>query len=337
MAVRPLGAGPRRAASAAGLLSSLLLSALALLAACSAPAPRQSVERNVRVGASRQAGAPKASAAAPRAEAGGAPDAVYDLDAVPQVGSAQREDGRGTLTLTAATEQDGHSLRLTITSQALFSGTTEILQVRDGRAAKLRTTYDKLQLSLELRVEIDGQEQVQQLPASALPLQGEVVISELVGDVYHRRLESGAPNAEQAELLKEPRPAVTQYAGKPVQVGASWTLSDEALQAMAGGMLSETRGRASGRLLQVLPCGSHQCAEVSFSGDLRGELPIGVLPDGLNWQMQGSCRRDLSRAIDAACHTSGPLSGRIQLGPGAEMDTQGSLEFDWQERGVEGP
>jgi hypothetical protein len=70
---------------------------------------------------------------------------------------------------------------------------------------------------------------------------------------------------------------------------------------------------------------------------MRGELPIGVIPDGLQWQMEGNCRRDLTRSIDAACHTSGPLTGRMQLDADVVMDAEGSLEFDWQERGTESP
>jgi hypothetical protein len=313
----------------------LALPGLLLLTTCSAPTPRPEVERNVRVGASRAAPGTKAGAAVPEARAGS--EVLYDLEAVPAAGSSQREDGRGTLTLSASIDRDGHSLGLTITSQALFSGTTEILEVRDGRAAKMRTTYDKLQISMELRAVIDGQERVQQLPSSALPLQGEVVISELKGDFYHRRLESGAPTPEQAEMLKEPRPVISQYAGKPVSVGATWTLQGEALQALAGGMLSDPTGRVSGRLVQVQPCGSHNCGLITFSGQMRGELPIGVIPDGLQWQMEGNCRRDLTRSIDAACHTSGPLTGRMQLDADVVMDAEGSLEFDWQERGTESP
>jgi hypothetical protein len=314
----------------------LSLPALLLLTTCSAPTPRPEAERNVRVGASRAAPGTKAKGSSAAGEAKGAGELLYDLEAVPAAGSSQREDGRGTLTLSASIDRDGHSLGLTITSQALFSGTTEILEVRDGRAAKMRTTYDKLQISMELRAVIDGQERVQQLPSSALPLQGEVVISELKGDFYHRRLESGAPTAEQAEMLKEPRPVITQYAGKPVGVGATWTLQGEALQALAGGMLSDPTGRVTGRLVQVQPCDSHSCGLVTFSGQLRGELPIGVVPDGLQWQMEGSCRRDLTRSIDAACHTGGPLTGRMQLDADVAMDAEGTLEFDWQERGTEG-
>ena len=264
-------------------------------------------------------------------------DGLYDLDAAAAPGSTQREDGRGVLTIGGELEHDGHRLSLHLTSEARFSGTTQVLEVVGGRATKLRTTYDKLEVTMEVRATMDGQEQVNQMPSSTLPLQGETVISELRGDFYHRRLESGAPTAEQAEMLKEPRPAITQYAGKPVAVGAMWGMNSDALEAMAGGLLDKVTGPATGRLVSVAACGEHTCAQVAFGGEVRGELPIGLLPDGLQWQMQGLCQRDLTRQVDTACHTGGPLSGRMQLGPGAEIEATGSLQFDWQERPVPTP
>lgn len=303
---------------------------------CAGPAQKLP-ERNVRVGASRQA-VPKAEVAKPSSAVEPAKaDGLLDLDASASAGSTQREEGRGVLTIGGELEQDGHRLSLQLISEARFSGTTQVLEVVGGRATKMRTTYEKLEVTIEIRATMDGQEQVNKMPSSTLPLQGEVVISELRGDFYHRRLESGSPTPEQAEMLKEPRPVITQYAGKPVAVGATWRLNGDALEAMAGGLLDKVTGPATGRLVSVAPCGEHNCAQVAFGGEVHGELPIGLLPDGLQWQMEGLCQRDVTSNVDVACHTAGPLSGRMQLGPGAEIEATGSLQFDWQERSVQAP
>lgn len=310
--------------------------AVVLVGGCSGPA-QKTAERNVRVGVSRS---PSVKAATPPSspEQGVAlRDRAFDLDASAAAGSTQREEGRGVLTIGGELEHDGHHLSLHLTSEARFAGTTQVLEVVGGRATKLRTTYDKLEVTMEVRATMDGQEQVNRMPSSTLPLQGETVISELKGEFYHRRLESGSPTAEQAEMLKEPRPIITQYAGKPVAVGASWALSGEALEAMAGGLLDKVAGPATGRLVSIAACGDHTCAQVAFGGEVRGELPLGLIPDGLQWQMEGLCQRDVTRNVDTACHSGGPLSGRMQLGPGAEIDATGSLQFDWQERPVGTP
>ena len=309
--------------------------AVVLLGDCAGP-ERKVTDRNVRVGPSRKAVEKVDVVPAP---AGVAPalDRPFDLDAPAAAGSTQREDGHGILSIGGELEHDGHHLALQLTSEAVFSGTTQVLEVVGGRATKLRTTYDKLEVTMQVRATMDGQEQVNRMPSQTLPLQGETVLSELRGDFYHRRLESGAPTAEQAEMLKEPRPVITQYAGRPVSVGATWDVSTDALEAMAGGLLDKVTGPATGRLVTVSPCGEHTCAQVSFAGDVRGELPIGLIPDGLHWRMEGKCQRDVTRNLDLACHSSGPLSGRLQLGPGAEIEATGSLQFDWRERAVETP
>ena len=295
-------------------------------------------ERNVRTGKARLSADPEPQpipTAAQLAPAG--PDAVGSgdggvrLTGQDQVGVTTRQVATGKFEITANIEHDGHSATVEVLLGMAAAETTEVLAVAQGNAVKIRESIEKMRVSMQMHIEMDGQRQDKQQPSMVLPLEGQVVIGERQGDVWVRHLEAGAPTPEQAKMLDEPVPVTDMYPQEPVAVGHSWNLPSSAMRALSGGFLRDVQGHASATLRELVPCGAHTCGVVAFSGDMAGTVAGDTGFGTVKWQIAGECKHDLSSGADLSCQFSGPIEGQLQVGQGAQANVTGRLEFTAKE------
>lgn len=318
---------------------SCLLASVAVLTACSG-SPKADSERNVRTGPARVAREPvpqplpgtvSSGAAAQRPDGGAIEPGKFYLTGLDQVGTTVRQVATGKLEFHAGMETDGHTISLDIALSMTAAQTTETLAVTEGSATKMRETIERMRAAMQVRAELDGQRHDKSQPTLVLPLEGAVLIAERQGDLWLRRLESGTPTPDQEKLLADSVPVTEFYPREGIAVGHSWQLPTNALRIMAGGFLQDTQGQATAKLTDVVPCGKHTCAVVTFAGEVAGTVAGGVNTGTMRWQLRGECKHDLVTGADVQCQFGGPIEGQMALAGNDQAQVQGLLEFTAKE------
>ena len=212
----------------------------------------------------------------------------------------------------------GKDLKLKMTMNVIGEEEQKVLTV-DGRTVT-KSQSKIVKERAEITTELEGMNMMMTQPTE---LEGEIVISERVGDKWKHSLVDTKPTEKQKKELDARNGIESEdelYPAAKVKVGHKWTVEAKALTKLFGNSFTDIKGELKQAFLKTEDVDGEECAVVESEGTVKGKMKDDDGKPTLDVEMELKVKS--WRSIKTGVELKGKFEGKIKLAGKQKIDDQ---------------
>ncbi|VTT99095.1 Marine sediment metagenome DNA, contig: S01H4_S12859 (Fragment) OS=marine sediment metagenome GN=S01H4_49482 PE=4 SV=1 [Gemmataceae bacterium] len=212
----------------------------------------------------------------------------------------------------------GMNLKLKMTMNVQGEEEQKVLTVDGRNVTKSQSKIVKERA--EITTDFGGMNQAMTQPTE---LEGEVVISERVGDKWKHSLVDTKPTDKQKKELDNRNGIENEddlYPAEKVKVGHTWKVEAKALTKLFGNSFTDIKGELSQKFAKVETVEGEECAVVESEGSVKGKMKDDDGKPSLDVEMDLKVKS--WRSIKTGVELKGTFEGKIKLAGKQKIDEQ---------------
>ena len=212
----------------------------------------------------------------------------------------------------------GMNLKLKMTMNVQGEEEQKVLAVDGRNVTKSQSKIVKERA--EITTDFGGMNQAMTQPTE---LEGEVVISERVGDKWKHSLVDTKPTDKQKKELDNRNGIENEdelYPAEKVKVGHTWKVEAKALTKLFGNSFTDIKGELAQKFVKVETVEGEECALVESEGSVKGKMKDDDGMPSLDVEMDLKVKS--WRSIKTGVELKGTFEGKIKLAGKQKIDEQ---------------
>ncbi|WP_439622569.1 hypothetical protein [Gemmata sp.] len=210
----------------------------------------------------------------------------------------------------------GMNLKLKMTMNVTGEEEQKVLAVDGRNVTKSQSKIVKERA--EITTDFGGMNQAMTQPTE---LEGEIVISERVGDKWKHSLVDTKPTDKQKKELDNRNGIENEdelYPAEKVKVGHTWKVEAKALTKLFGNSFTDIKGELAQKFAKVETVEGEECAVVESEGSVKGKMKDDDGMPTLDVEMELKVRS--WRSIKTGVELKGTFEGKIKLAGKQKID-----------------
>lgn len=212
----------------------------------------------------------------------------------------------------------GMNLKLKMTMNVQGEEEQKVLAVDGRNVTKSQSKIVKERA--EITTDFGGMNQAMTQPTE---LEGEIVISERVGDKWKHSLVDTKPTDKQKKELDNRNGIENEdelYPAEKVKVGHAWKVEAKALTKLFGNSFTDIKGELNQKFVKVETVEGEECALVESEGSVKGKMKDDDGMPSLDVEMDLKVKS--WRSIKTGVELKGTFEGKIKLAGKQKIDDQ---------------
>jgi hypothetical protein len=210
----------------------------------------------------------------------------------------------------------GMNLKLKMTMNVQGEEEQKVLAVDGRNVTKSQSKIVKERA--EITTDFGGMNQAMTQPTE---LEGEIVISERVGDKWKHSLVDTKPTDKQKKELDNRNGIENEddlYPAEKVKVGHTWKVEAKALTKLFGNSFTDIKGELAQKFAKVETIEGEECAVVESEGSVKGKMKDDDGMPSLDVEMELKVKS--WRSIKTGVELKGTFEGKIKLAGKQKID-----------------